>query len=102
MCFAIAARFRWSNRKGCCKQAANGGSSRGATPSSFLGRCGRGRKNGGIARGGQKSGDGGIGSGRLPGNSLLFWCEPLLDDCEAWSRDPCSPTSHNLIIRRNR
>src|SRR3989442_15744988 len=36
-----------------------------------------------LARGWQIRRPGRLRSGRLPGNSLLFWCEPLLDDAEA-------------------
>src|SRR5438445_3805935 len=58
------------------------------------------RKTDWIAGGWQTGGHRRIRSGRLPGHSLLFWCELLLDDPEAGSRDPCRPRVHNLTIRK--
>jgi len=33
-------------------------------------------------------------TGKFP----IIWCEPLLDDRDAWSRNPCRRTSHNLTF----
>src|SRR5437870_11352183 len=42
------------------------------------------RKADWLDRDGQAGRYGGVRSGGLSGNSLLFWSEPLLDDDEAW------------------
>ena len=54
-----------------------------------------------FARGWQIRGPRRLRCGRLPRNSLLFWCEYLLDDNQAGCRGLCRQQNHNLTRRRS-